>query len=249
MSRRAPSILWPVTIGQAAALSGISAKMVRHYESLGLLPGVGRTDSGYRQYSEAEVHTLRFIKRSRDLGFSMTEIAELVALWQNRRRASASVKRIAQQHVAELTQRIEAMQAMQRTLNLLQHQPPGGRLTAFHRPAQGIQTGGQHRRYHQEAGEGAGQQPEAVACQCQQRQAEAAQHQTVGKADPTAACHVTPGQRQPAHRLMDFNGAYGDGRWWMHRCWRLVSVASVSADHDGRRGGRCWRRRSSSARR
>ncbi len=121
MSRRAPSILWPVTIGQAAALSGISAKMVRHYESLGLLPGVGRTDSGYRQYSEAEVHTLRFIKRSRDLGFSMTEIAELVALWQNRRRASASVKRIAQQHVAELTQRIEAMQAMQRTLNLLLH--------------------------------------------------------------------------------------------------------------------------------
>lgn len=121
MSRTAPSILWPVTIGQAAALSGISAKMVRHYESLGLLPRVGRTDSGYRQYSEAEVHTLRFIKRARDLGFSMTEIAELVALWQNRRRASASVKRIAQQHVAELTQRIEAMQAMQRTLNQLLH--------------------------------------------------------------------------------------------------------------------------------
>jgi MerR family copper efflux transcriptional regulator len=121
MSRRSPSIPWPVTIGQAAALSGISAKMVRHYESLGLLPRVGRTDSGYRQYSEAEVHTLRFIKRSRDLGFSMTEIAELVALWQNRRRASASVKRIAQQHVAELTQRIEAMQAMQRTLNQLLH--------------------------------------------------------------------------------------------------------------------------------
>lgn len=121
MSSRSPSIPWPVTIGQAAALSGISAKMVRHYESLGLLPRVGRTDSGYRQYSEAEVHTLRFIKRSRDLGFSMTEIAELVALWQNRRRASASVKRIAQQHVAELTQRIEAMQAMQRTLNQLLH--------------------------------------------------------------------------------------------------------------------------------
>jgi DNA-binding transcriptional MerR regulator len=70
--------------------------MVRHYESLGLLPRVGRTDSGYRQYSEAEVHTLRFIKRSRELGFSMDEIAELVSLWQNRRRASASVKRMAQ---------------------------------------------------------------------------------------------------------------------------------------------------------
>lgn len=121
MPRSAPSILWPVTIGQAAALSGISAKMVRHYESLGLLPRVGRTDSGYRQYSEAEVHTLRFIKRARDLGFSMAEIAELVALWQNRRRASASVKRIAQQHVADLAQRIEAMQAMQRTLNQLLH--------------------------------------------------------------------------------------------------------------------------------
>lgn len=115
------AIDWPVSIRCAAELSGISAKMVRHYESLGLLPRVARTDSGYRQYSEAEVHTLRFIKRSRDLGFSMAEIAELVALWQNRRRASASVKRIAQQHVADLAQRIEAMQAMQRTLNQLLH--------------------------------------------------------------------------------------------------------------------------------
>ncbi len=112
---------WPVNIGTAADLSGISAKMVRHYESLGLLPRVARTDSGYRQYSEADVHTLRFIKRARDLGFSMAEIAELVALWQNRRRASASVKRIAQKHVDELATRIEAMQAMQRTLRQLLH--------------------------------------------------------------------------------------------------------------------------------
>jgi Cu(I)-responsive transcriptional regulator len=110
-----------VNIGTAAELSGISAKMVRHYESLGLLPAVARTDGGYRQYSEPEVHTLRFIKRARDLGFSMAEIAELVALWQNRRRASASVKRIAQKHVDELAQRIEAMQAMQRTLHQLLH--------------------------------------------------------------------------------------------------------------------------------
>jgi MerR family copper efflux transcriptional regulator len=95
--------------------------MVRHYESLGLLPRVGRTDSGYRQYSEAEVHTLRFIKRARELGFSMDEIAELVSLWQNRRRSSASVKRIAQRHADELAQRIEAMQAMQRTLAHLIH--------------------------------------------------------------------------------------------------------------------------------
>ena len=112
---------WPVSISQAAALSGISAKMVRHYESLGLLPRVARTDSGYRQYSEAEVHTLRFIKRSRDLGFSMAEIGELVALWQNRRRTSASVKRIAEKHVDELAARIEAMQSMQRTLHQLLH--------------------------------------------------------------------------------------------------------------------------------
>lgn len=114
-------MLWPVNIGSAAELSGISAKMVRHYESLGLLPHVARTDSGYRQYSEADVHTLRFIKRSRDLGFSMAEIAELVTLWQNRRRASASVKRIAQKHVDELATRIEAMQSMQRTLRQLLH--------------------------------------------------------------------------------------------------------------------------------
>jgi len=112
---------WPVNIGQAARLSGVSAKMVRHYESLGLLPAVARTDSGYRQYSEAEVHTLRFIKRARDLGFSMAEIAELVGLWQNRRRASSSVRRIAQKHAEELGQKIAAMQEMQKTLHHLIH--------------------------------------------------------------------------------------------------------------------------------
>lgn len=114
-------IHWPVNIGSAAELSGISAKMVRHYESLGLLTRVARSDSGYRQYSEADVHTLRFIKRSRDLGFSMAEIGELVTLWQNRRRTSASVKRIAQKHVDELAARIDAMQSMQRTLHQLLH--------------------------------------------------------------------------------------------------------------------------------
>ena len=109
----------PVNIGEAAQRSGVSAKMVRHYEALGLLGKVARTDSGYRLYSPADVHTLRFIKRCRDLGFSMAEISELVGLWQNRRRASSSVKRIAQKHVDELTQRIEAMQSMQRTLATL----------------------------------------------------------------------------------------------------------------------------------
>lgn len=113
------SMAWPVVIGVAARLSNVSAKMVRHYESLGLLPGVARTDNGYRQYTESDVRTLQFIRRSRDLGFSMAEIAELVDLWHNRKRASASVKRIAQKHVDDLNQRIEAMQAMQRTLGAL----------------------------------------------------------------------------------------------------------------------------------
>ena len=109
-------------IGQAAARSGVSAKMVRHYEALRLLPAVARTEAGYRVYSNREVHTLRFIRRARDLGFSMGEITELLKLWHNRRRASASVKRIAQKHVEELDQRIESMQAMRRTLtNLLDH--------------------------------------------------------------------------------------------------------------------------------
>lgn len=108
-----------VTIGQAARQSGVSAKMLRHYESLGLLGAVRRTDSGYRLYSDADVHTLRFIKRCRVLGFSMAEIGELVGLWQNRRRASGSVKRIAQKHLDELAQRIEEMQSMQRTLSTL----------------------------------------------------------------------------------------------------------------------------------
>ena len=118
----APRVAAPVAIGAAARASGVSAKMVRHYESLGLLGAVARTDAGYRQYTPADVHTLRFIKRARDLGFSKAEIAELVSLWHDRRRASADVKRIAQTHVAELEKRIQAMQDMRRTLqNLLQH--------------------------------------------------------------------------------------------------------------------------------
>lgn len=111
----------PVNIGEAARQSGVSAKMLRHYESLGLLGKVTRTDSGYRLYSAADVHTLRFIKRCRDLGFSMAEIGELVGLWQNKRRASANVKKIAQKHMDELSERIAAMQAMQRTLSTLLH--------------------------------------------------------------------------------------------------------------------------------
>lgn len=111
----------PLNIGQAAAQSGVSAKMVRHYESLGLLPGVHRSDAGYRQYGEKEVHTLRFIRRARALGFSMAEIAELLKLWQNKRRASADVKRIALAHVADLERRIAEMEAMKQTLGHLAH--------------------------------------------------------------------------------------------------------------------------------
>jgi MerR family transcriptional regulator, copper efflux regulator len=105
-----------LTIGEAAARAGVSAKMVRHYESLGLLPPVPRTEAGYRLYGDAAVHTLRFIRRSRDLGFSMTEIAGLVALWQDRGRASAEVKRIAQAHVDDLDRRLAEMTAMRDTL-------------------------------------------------------------------------------------------------------------------------------------
>ncbi|MET0540305.1 MAG: Cu(I)-responsive transcriptional regulator [Variovorax sp.] len=108
-----------VTIGEAARRSGVTARMVRHYEGLGLLPPVDRTDSGYRQYSEADIHTLRFIKRGRDLGFSMSEIGELANLWHDRHRTSASVKAIAQRHLSELDQRIAAMQAMRKTLTHL----------------------------------------------------------------------------------------------------------------------------------
>ncbi|PWW46934.1 Cu(I)-responsive transcriptional regulator [Melaminivora alkalimesophila] len=116
---RAPALRWPVSIGVAAGRAGVSARMVRHYESLGLLAPVARTDSGYRQYGEADVHTLRFIRRARDLGFSIEEIATLLGLWQDKARASSQVKRIAQQHIDHLQERIAALQAMQRSLQQL----------------------------------------------------------------------------------------------------------------------------------
>ncbi len=109
----------PMNIGQAASQAGVSAKMVRHYESLGLLPKIARTDAGYRQYEDRDVHTLRFIRRGRDLGFSMSEIADLLKLWQNRRRASADVKRIALAHVADLDRRMVEMAAMKTSLEKL----------------------------------------------------------------------------------------------------------------------------------
>ena len=110
-----------MNIGEASKRSTVSAKMIRHYESLGLLLPVARSEGGYRQYDEAAVHSLRFIRRARDLGFGTGEIANLLALWRNRKRASSQVKRIALEHAADLQRRIEAMQAMQRTLDHLAH--------------------------------------------------------------------------------------------------------------------------------
>ena len=110
---------WPVPIGEAARRAGVSARMVRHYEALGLLAPVARSDSGYRQYSDTDIHTLRFIRRARELGFSMEEIATLLGLWQDKDRASSHVKRLAQNHIDSLSARISAMQAMQRSLQAL----------------------------------------------------------------------------------------------------------------------------------
>ncbi|MGE0356175.1 MAG: Cu(I)-responsive transcriptional regulator [Burkholderiales bacterium] len=108
-------------IGEAAAASGVSAKMIRHYEEIGLLAKAGRTAAGYRIYGDGDVHVLRFIRRSRDLGFTMKEIGELLGLWQDRRRASADVKRLASRHIADLDARIAELQGMRRTLEHLVH--------------------------------------------------------------------------------------------------------------------------------
>ncbi|HUP98649.1 MAG TPA: Cu(I)-responsive transcriptional regulator [Usitatibacter sp.] len=105
-----------MNIGEAAKASGVSAKMIRHYEENGFIPKAARTTSGYRTYAEADIHVLRFIRRSRDLGFSLAEIKTLLGLWGNRRRASADVKRLAERHVRDLDGKIAEMQAMRRTL-------------------------------------------------------------------------------------------------------------------------------------
>lgn len=111
-----------MNIGEAAKASGASAKMIRHYETLGLLKRARRTLGGYRLYDETDIHTLRFIRRSRDLGFSMADVARLLGLWQNRRRASAEVRRIAQAHITDLDRRIAEMQELRRTLeHLVEH--------------------------------------------------------------------------------------------------------------------------------
>ena len=105
-----------MNIGQAAKNSGLSAKMIRYYESIGLLKAAARTDSGYRLYSQDDLHTLAFIKRSRDLGFSLEEVGKLLTLWQDRGRASADVKALARQHICELNQKIEELSGLRDTL-------------------------------------------------------------------------------------------------------------------------------------
>lgn len=110
-----------LNIGQASKATGVSAKMIRHYESVGLVPQPNRTDAGYRQYTAAEVHTLRFIRQARDLGFSIHEIGELLGLWHNRKRPSRLVKALAEAHIQALERKAQELLAMKSTLEHLVH--------------------------------------------------------------------------------------------------------------------------------
>jgi MerR family copper efflux transcriptional regulator len=108
-----------MNIGQAATATGVSAKMIRYYESIALIRAGKRTDAGYRIYGDNDLHTLRFVKRARLLGFSLEQIRGLLSLWQNKGRASADVKTIAMGHVAELNQRIAELTEMRDTLQTM----------------------------------------------------------------------------------------------------------------------------------
>ena len=108
-----------MNIGEAARASGVNAKMIRYYEQSGLIPKAGRTTAGYRDYSTTDVHMLRFVRRSRDLGFTMAEIEDLLQLWRDRTRQSADVKRIALARIADLRRRIHEMDEMAATLEHL----------------------------------------------------------------------------------------------------------------------------------
>ena len=110
-----------MNIGQASEASGVSAKMIRYYEQIGLIRPMGRTGNNYRVYGEEEVHVLRFIKRARNLGFSLEETETLLKLWQDKDRTSAAVKDVADEHVADLERRIAEMQGMVKTLKHLSH--------------------------------------------------------------------------------------------------------------------------------
>ncbi|WP_090538413.1 Cu(I)-responsive transcriptional regulator [Halopseudomonas formosensis] len=105
-----------MNISQAAAATGLTARMIRHYEKIGLLRDTRRTASGYRLFDEQDIHTLRFIQRARSLGFSIEQIGQLLALWQDRERSSAVVKQLARQHLQELEEKIAGLQAMHASL-------------------------------------------------------------------------------------------------------------------------------------
>ena len=108
-----------LNIGGAASASGVSAKMIRHYESIGLIPRPPRSDGNYRVYSDVDIQTLRFVRRARDLGFSMNQISTLLSLWRNRSRSSAAVRKLAIEHISELQRKIAELQSMVRTLEQL----------------------------------------------------------------------------------------------------------------------------------
>ncbi|MCB4824489.1 Cu(I)-responsive transcriptional regulator [Roseicella aerolata] len=131
-----------MNIGQASATSGVSAKMIRYYEDIGLMPKAGRTEAGYRVYTAADVNTLRFIRRARDLGMPIERIRLLVSLWQDRARSSGDVKRIALEHVSELRTKIAELTAMCEALEGLAHACHGD-----HRPdcpiLEDLEAGGQ----------------------------------------------------------------------------------------------------------
>lgn len=108
-----------MNIGQAAKASGVSQRMIRHYEAIGLIPKAARRDSGYRDYDDKNVHTLRFIRRARDLGFSIEEIGRLLSLWQDRSRASADVKALATARAKELQRKEDELRAMRQAIEEL----------------------------------------------------------------------------------------------------------------------------------
>jgi MerR family copper efflux transcriptional regulator len=116
-------------IGEAATASGVSAKMIRHYEAIGLLPAPGRTFANYRLYSASDVHNLQFVRRARDLGFTLDQIRALLALWHDRRRSNSKVKQLALAQVAALDRKIEELRAMRQTLAELAERCDGS-----HRP-------------------------------------------------------------------------------------------------------------------
>ncbi|MGQ0676709.1 MAG: Cu(I)-responsive transcriptional regulator [Rhodospirillales bacterium] len=108
-----------MNIGNAAARSGVPAKTIRYYESIGLIRRAARTPGNYRDYDDVDLQTLRFIQRARKLGFSVKDVGALLALWRDKRRASGTVKRLAEGHIAEIDRRVEELKSMRRTLTHL----------------------------------------------------------------------------------------------------------------------------------